>query len=912
MKMLMVFSWDDWVPQDRLRKFTEENKELAQDLKREMDDSRARAAPKSTSTKKKTAGSDFSSARGSEERHSSLPVTGRGSKRGRDTEIEKVGDDFYFCSPSSPCPDLESDTDTSDFGRSGASFHAITPDVELQQPVFACYDGGGDEPPRRSERKHKPKAVFEQKPPPAPQSKRQKRSPKGAKAIVKEAAASSNSASVSKANESSTRSDSIGKGQPAAPAAPNDTKPTVSPKPPSVSKGTESTTHGDTVEEGQVAAPVNHPTVGTDTPSDTAASTVEAPVAPNDAKPTASSNPPSVSKVTESSTRGDPVDEGQAAAPVNNPTEGTDAPSDTTSRTVEAPAASDDRKPTAEPDRTKLKATTAVEVTTTAVAAPSHAENDSSSSSNLTPPPASVDEATPPSVKRAVKSRGQKPAPKGKGKGAKGKAKASSPKTSNKSSTPPKSQTPLEYLEVDPPLDVDSKKPKIFSKPSKPEKPLSERELKAQEEAKLGLPTKKANVFIREQNRYRDEWENNYFYAGIPADMDRKPRKRMGPPKVSDERVKWMKFRKEQKRKGLSRKEINEKWIAILASEEKRCISFSSQVGSIITEVGAGYKSSTSETSGAAKTTTTRQADESSSSSQSHTYAPGGASNKANRGSSAPPLGSRGSSIPPQDHRASSEPPQCNSGSFAPPSREDVRGTTTNPGSLDAFTAQSSQATTSTDAIKSPISSKSSGKKRKASSIDTDQPKETQEPSAPILPALHPHIPPRGESPPKRARKNNNNKKQNTQVNPQISTQEETFNLRPAVRLPISDHLKALLVDDWEAVTKNLSLVPLPSAHPVTEILTAYLEEERTKRRAGSAEADLLEEVVAGVKEYFNQCLGRILLYRFEREQYFEVRKLWDEGKSGWEGKGAADAYGAEHLSRLFGMSVFYPHSLAP
>jgi len=95
--------WDDWVPQDRLRKFSEENKELAyslkQDLKREMD--KTRAAPKSAS-RKKTAGSDFSSIRGSEERHSSVPVTGRGTKRGRDMDLEKVGfqvplnDFFHF------------------------------------------------------------------------------------------------------------------------------------------------------------------------------------------------------------------------------------------------------------------------------------------------------------------------------------------------------------------------------------------------------------------------------------------------------------------------------------------------------------------------------------------------------------------------------------------------------------------------------------------------------------------------------------------------------------------------------------------------------------------------------------------------------------------------------------------------
>ena len=136
------------------------------------------------------------------------------------------------------------------------------------------------------------------------------------------------------------------------------------------------------------------------------------------------------------------------------------------------------------------------------------------------------------------------------------------------------------------------------------------------------------------------------------------------------------------------------------------------------------------------------------------------------------------------------------------------------------------------------------------------------------------------------------------------SSQEEAFHSRPEVRIPITDQLKSILVDDWENVTKNLTLVPLPSKWPVNKIMDLYHDEEKDKRRPGSAEADLLEEVVQGVKEYFEKCLGRILLYRFEREQYFEVRKKWEAGVGPeWEGKGVNDVYGPEHLCRLFGMS---------
>lgn len=82
-------SWDDWVPQDRIRKDSEENRELAANLKAELT-AALKPRPMASSTKKKAVGSDVSSMRGSEERQT--PVTGRGQKRGRDNEIEKVGD----------------------------------------------------------------------------------------------------------------------------------------------------------------------------------------------------------------------------------------------------------------------------------------------------------------------------------------------------------------------------------------------------------------------------------------------------------------------------------------------------------------------------------------------------------------------------------------------------------------------------------------------------------------------------------------------------------------------------------------------------------------------------------------------------------------------------------------------------
>ncbi|KAK1754616.1 MRG-domain-containing protein [Echria macrotheca] len=126
---------------------------------------------------------------------------------------------------------------------------------------------------------------------------------------------------------------------------------------------------------------------------------------------------------------------------------------------------------------------------------------------------------------------------------------------------------------------------------------------------------------------------------------------------------------------------------------------------------------------------------------------------------------------------------------------------------------------------------------------------------------------------------------------------EDSFMNRPSIRLPIPDHVKALLVDDWENVTKNNQLVPLPHVHPVDEILNDYLAHERPNREPGSASMDVLEEIMSGLREYFDKALGRILLYKFERAQYVELYREWQKPES--KHKSAIDTYGAEHLARL-------------
>ena len=92
--------------------------------------------------------------------------------------------------------------------------------------------------------------------------------------------------------------------------------------------------------------------------------------------------------------------------------------------------------------------------------------------------------------------------------------------------------------------------------------------------------------------------------------------------------------------------------------------------------------------------------------------------------------------------------------------------------------------------------------------------------------------------------------------------------------------------------------MPLPRNPNVVNILQAYSAAEKSARpkRPGSAEADIFEEVISGIQVYFDRCLGNILLYRFERQQYVDIRRSND-------GKEMSEIYGAEHLLRLFGIS---------
>jgi mortality factor 4-like protein 1 len=107
--------------------------------------------------------------------------------------------------------------------------------------------------------------------------------------------------------------------------------------------------------------------------------------------------------------------------------------------------------------------------------------------------------------------------------------------------------------------------------------------------------------------------------------------------------------------------------------------------------------------------------------------------------------------------------------------------------------------------------------------------------------------------------------------------------------------------------------VSLPREPTVAQLLEDYKASKSSKKQkdrylilrhhkipilASSRADEQLAEVIAGLKLYFDKALGKILLYRFERQQYAEFRKRHPNTP-------ASEFYGAEHLLRLFG--TFFP-----
>uniref|UniRef100_A0A8C3AGI7 Mortality factor 4-like protein 1 n=1 Tax=Cyclopterus lumpus TaxID=8103 RepID=A0A8C3AGI7_CYCLU len=134
-------------------------------------------------------------------------------------------------------------------------------------------------------------------------------------------------------------------------------------------------------------------------------------------------------------------------------------------------------------------------------------------------------------------------------------------------------------------------------------------------------------------------------------------------------------------------------------------------------------------------------------------------------------------------------------------------------------------------------------------------------------------------------------RKKRARVDPTVES-EETFINRVEVKVKIPEELKPWLVDDWDLITRQKQLFHLPAKKSVDAVLEDYANYKKSRGNSDSKEF-AVNEVVAGIREYFSVMLGTQLLYKFERPQYADILANHPDTS-------LSQIYGAPHLLRLF------------
>jgi mortality factor 4-like protein 1 len=124
-----------------------------------------------------------------------------------------------------------------------------------------------------------------------------------------------------------------------------------------------------------------------------------------------------------------------------------------------------------------------------------------------------------------------------------------------------------------------------------------------------------------------------------------------------------------------------------------------------------------------------------------------------------------------------------------------------------------------------------------------------------------------------------------------IDIDDGAYTVRIEIPLPLKRHL----VDEWGLITKEPKrLMKLPKKENLTvkSIMTAYMNDKRGKKAVGNDTTDV-KDILDGFCMYFDLALPRVLLYRWERDQYNRMKEAYPNMR-------ACELYGCEHLLRIY------------